>query len=352
MTVSLPFPGGRTLAGWWRQLASFQPTGFWVGHLLVHRVEALARVRSAEQLEPLAYFVLRGLALEGTAPRNNGTHTGQEKLLQRLDERLHLGAAVLLQILRGLAHRGLARFDPHGGWTVTDAGRQTLPQGELCREQLERQTFYFLEPEDAGAAPAFLPLLANSAAPWSAGAEWTFDLQHLRACLAQPPEWKQRHSFPTNVVDLAREGDLEVTTVAPWQRVVIHRPEHLAIAVVRTRVGELLGFAVKEEGWVLDTAQPVLKLAELADGFAELTRPADESWQRAWLQWCQQRSMPAEEALAAMLTAEEAQLKARVPGALLERLRAGRGEALKGGVWLLSGAGRLRAAAQLEITGA
>src|SRR5262249_35580821 len=44
VSSSLAYPGSRSLAGWWRQLAPLHPRAVWLAHLLLHRVEALVRL--------------------------------------------------------------------------------------------------------------------------------------------------------------------------------------------------------------------------------------------------------------------------------------------------------------------
>src|SRR5947209_11432108 len=98
MTAAAPlvFPGGRVLAGWWRPLAARAPRALWVGHFLLHRVEALVEVARRADVDPLSRLVVRALS---AAP---GPSVGD------LDARLHLGPQVLGQVLRQLEGEGLA----------------------------------------------------------------------------------------------------------------------------------------------------------------------------------------------------------------------------------------------------
>src|SRR5262249_59447288 len=93
MTVppALVFPGGRTLAGWWKQLERWQPQALWCGHLLLHRVEALAAVTRSQPLAPFPRLLLQALAL------------GAPATPAEVDARLHLGPHVTRQALRRLA---------------------------------------------------------------------------------------------------------------------------------------------------------------------------------------------------------------------------------------------------------
>ena len=67
---SLIFPGGRTLAGWWRQLSPWQPAGLWIAYGFVHHVEATVQVRSEQPIDSLAHLVLQALHLEEAVAPN------------------------------------------------------------------------------------------------------------------------------------------------------------------------------------------------------------------------------------------------------------------------------------------
>jgi hypothetical protein len=364
---SLAFPGGRTLAGWWRQLSSLRPEAFWVGHLFLHRIEALTRLRRHHRPDPFALLVLRALALEPPAGRpqppanNHHTATPGEEQLQRLDGRLHLGRQALGQVLRGLAGQGLAEGEPQAGWRLAASGHQALAEGIVAEEVCGRQTFCFVERSPEGgpgrSPPAFLALRAGGGRPWPVGTEWPFDAAVLRACVAQTDEWKQRHGFPTEVAEVLgpeAPSGREQAAAETWQRVLLDRPEHLVVAVLREAEGadrRLLGFAVRPEGWALQTSEPVFILpADGAEALPELRVPPEKSaWERAWRQWCEQRGFPAGEAGACRLEVQGVRLRVASPARLLERLRAARSDALKGEAWLLAGEGRIRAAARVEV---
>ena len=58
------WPTSRVLAGWWPQLAPYRPSGLWVLHLLLHRIEAavgVARNTPQEKLDQAVAAVLRSL---------------------------------------------------------------------------------------------------------------------------------------------------------------------------------------------------------------------------------------------------------------------------------------------------
>src|SRR5262245_6524901 len=96
---SLIFPGSKTLAGWWRQLAPYQPLALWVGYAYVHRIEATVQVLTARPLEPLAALVLQAIDVEQSA----GAKVGAPELA----DRLRLPEAILQHVVRGLIDAGL-----------------------------------------------------------------------------------------------------------------------------------------------------------------------------------------------------------------------------------------------------
>ena len=72
---SLIYPGSRTLAGWWRQLAPLQPKAIAMGYGFLHRIEAAVNVVTQEPIDPLVHLVLQALALEKSAvPAHVGDH--------------------------------------------------------------------------------------------------------------------------------------------------------------------------------------------------------------------------------------------------------------------------------------
>jgi hypothetical protein len=333
---SLVFPGGRVLAGWSRQLASLQPAQLWVGHLLLHRVEALVCVARPCRPDPLSLLVLRALRLAGT--------------LAALEEHMRLGPQFLVQLLRDLQAQRLVEAADGGAWRLTPAGEQAVHQGEYPRPHPERRVFHFLESSRPGHPPPFVRLNrpAGQACPPPAG--WHFDAEHLAACLHRPPEWKQRHGFALDVDRLV----LPSAGSADWQSVVLDRPEHLlaVLAHVLSPEGErLLAFEAHADGWQLDAAEPVFSVgADWREVFPDLRDgPGPEAWLQAWRGWCQARRLPPAEADACDLEPSPRVLRVHAGKRLMDRLRATRSEALKGETWLLAGAGPVRAAAVLDI---
>jgi hypothetical protein len=357
--ASLAFPGTRKLAGWWRQLAPYRPQALWVGYLLLHHVEALVRLSHARRLDSFTHFLLKALALNGPAP----PAASSAETLQRLDAHLHLGRQVLAQALRGLAAEGLAEAGPAGYWTLTTLGRQALERQEYPQVRHERRTFHFIDyrGETGRSSPHFLNLHNSTGIPWPAAEGVEFDVGTLQACLSQSPEWKQKHGFPLEVQEIlsieleAPESVTPSSSPPSWQRVIVDRPEHIlaVLLLVPSGTGEqqLVGIAVRQDGWVLQAAEPLFTLgADWRDVFPELARePSLEVWRQAWRAWCEPRSLPAGEANACALERHGERLRVIVPHRLIERLRATRSDALKGETWLLAGEGRIRPAALVEL---
>jgi hypothetical protein len=343
----LVFPGSRTLAGWWKQLAPLQPRALWAGHLLLHRVEALAALHLLSPLDPIFLFVLRAVALSGGGS------------LQDLDQHLHLGLPLLRQLLRHLENEKLVRPVEGGTWSLTVLGRQGLEQGSYTQIRHERRAFYFVENEQPAGPPHFLKFSRSPAAlAWPAGDNWKFEPDHLRACVGQPAEWKQRFGFPLEVEHILSGGTVpESAAVASpeWQHIIVDRPERLVVALVLTPASDrrerLLGFTVQPEGWVLQAAEPAFAIETgWQEVFPHLAMdlPLDQ-WHHAWRAWCQPRSLPAAEVAACTLERHSYRLRVTAMPRLIERLRAARSDVFKGEAWLLAGTGQLRAAAQVEL---
>jgi hypothetical protein len=351
MTAASPqvFPGSRVLAGWWRQLAPYQPRALWLGHFLLHRVEALLEVAGRAELDRFSRLVVQ---LLGTAPAQT---------VPDLDARLHLGPQVLGRVLSQLQGAGLADRSG-GGWAATDLARQVVEHGAYTRVGYERRVLHFLDRPGA-AAPPLLPLRRPFEAPCPPPEGWSFDPAWLDTCLRQPEEWKRQHGFPVEarrVLGLeAVNGDAGAVPAAEaipaWQRVIVDRPEHLvAVLCLVAEEGEgerLLGFAVRPEGWVLEAAQPAFTLpADWRELFPEAADgPSADAWRQAWRAWCQPRSVPAAEVEACALERHEYRLRVAAPKRLTERLRAARSDAFKGEAWLLAGTGSVRGMALVEL---
>jgi hypothetical protein len=328
----LVFPSSRVLAGWWPQLAPLAPQSLTVGHLLLHHVEALVQSERVTALDALASLVLRALAL--SAPLS----------LADLEGRLHLGRQYLGRILGGLAAGGLAEVDAGGGWRVTAAGRRAAEGGQPRRHGYERRAFHFRD----APRPEFVPLRSPPCQPVAPPEGWRFDPGRLRACVAQPHEWKSRRGFPDDVCAvLTPESPEEAPDEPPtWQRVVVDRPEHLVLVLAVVPGDELCGLAVEPRGWVLQGPEPALRMGPgWVEAFPEAAaEPPPEAWRGAWRAWCQGHGVLPGEADGCALRRDGVLLRVGAPRELAGRLRAPNGEA-----WLLAGEGLMRTAARVEL---
>jgi hypothetical protein len=347
MTAASPlgFPGGRILATWWKQLAAWQPRSFWVAHLFLHRLEALSRIRKAWAVEPLLAFVLRAL------------HLGPSLTPEALDGRLHLGVQAVRRLLSHLQAEGLAESGPDGSWQLTAAGRGAQEQGRYPKAGEERRQFLFLECEAEAGSTRYLPAdLTPGAAGANAASAPPFDLRVLRSCLEQSPEWKERHGFPLDVEEihfLDPEGETS-NGIAPWQRVIVDRPERLTAVLVQpdsTTEDSMLAFGVQQENWAMQTSRPLFQLGpDWPEVFPELARRAgDDLLRQAWRTWCQPRGLPQADVEACGLTHQDHRLRVTAPARLVERLRAARSDIVKGEAWVLVGMGRIREALLLDL---
>jgi hypothetical protein len=345
----LTFPGSKPLSDWWRLLAPWRPRDLWIGHLLLHRVEAPVRLARSVHPDRFALLVLRALALEEASPPPAAADPADV-----LDRHLHLGRSWLHAVLGKLLADGLIGRNGDGLVRLTALGREALTAGSYADPRPERRTFYFAESSQPGRPPHFLNL-TRAGVPLGPGWEhWEFDLGHLAACIDRPAEWKQRFGFPEDVRAVVG-ADAEPDPVPSWQRVILDRAEHLVVALVLVPVGEggerLLAFAAQPEGWTLQADRPVLSLnAGWLEPFPELGQdPPPERWREAWLAWCQPRGLPAAEAGAVGLERRGHRLRVLAPPRLREQLESSHSDALRGRAWVVAGDGLVRATALLEI---
>jgi hypothetical protein len=336
----LPWPGSRTLLGWWRELTARQPRRFGFSHLPLHRVETLVRLANPHRLEPLQTALLRWLA---ASPRAEcGFDPGHDGL--------QIERSVLVRILGELANLGLIERQA-GIWQVTPRGQSALPDCRFTTAAQERRVFYFLDNESFQRPPHFLALSPLSLPLPAVTESWPFDPAVVEACVRQSPEWKKRHHFPTEV-EAIECLDAEAPS---WRGVLVDRLEMLPAAWIEAaRPGEasrLEGFVVKLDGWVLEGKTPVFALTEGWQGalpdIAE--EPSAEAWRQAWQAWCQPRGLPVADVEACRLEPAGPRLRVQAPERLIERLRQARSDALKHEAWLLAGRGRTRVAAQIDL---
>lgn len=344
---SLAFPGSRTLAGWWRQLAPLDPVALWVGYLFVHRVEARFAVLERRSVDRLAHFLLQAVDIE-----TRRADSAPPDLCKTLVPRMNLQPIVIKRLLHDLTAQGLLSAQNGASWTLTSLGRHALTHESYPCPRQERRVFSFAERLDPTgrrvAAPHFVDLAASTGATWEPGESERFDVQVLRECLSQPDDWKMRFGFPGDVT-----GILEQVDESSWLEVVVDRTDRVLLAIVQTGSGgeRLLGLAARPDGWILDARTPIFDLPSSARSFSAdiATDTAAAEWSKAWQTWCQVRNLPASEAVACHVTCEGASLKVAAPARLVQRLQAARSDIFLGEAWLLAGDGYLRAAACLTL---
>ena len=338
---SLIFPGSRTLAGWWRQLLPYQPLALWIGYGFLHRIEATVSVLRDQPVDPLTHLVLQALALE----------PADVVSVESLQARLRLPGVVVQRVLIGMAGTGLLARSTSDRWQLTERGNHALQHRHVPSHVQERRNFPFLERTDATGqrvgAVQFFPVAECAGAPWQVDDAHRFDVTELQRCIALSPDQKQPFGFPLDVVALANGPDLE-----EWQAVIVDRPERVLLAlIVAGSDKEMLGFAVKVEGWTLFDRVPIVRLPDPTSPlWPELAQPLPGSiWQEAWRSWCRQRQLPTNEVEICALNYHAPRLDVQAPGRLMQRLQAAKSDLFKGDAWLLVGEGYLRTAAQLAV---
>jgi hypothetical protein len=329
----LPFPGSRTVAAWWRELAPRRPLRLWLCHLLVHRVEALADVEISRPLGALRLEVLRAIGA-GTRPAG-------------------LDSDLLARIVRELTAAGLLTATNVGPQPTAD-GRQAIADGAITVRSLARRSFCFLDNRSVQ-RPPHLVRLSRFGTAVSPPETWEFSPEYLRLAAGQNEQWKKRFGFPGDVRAVLLPTENGHVGEEEWKTVVFDQAEHFFVVCIEIEgtatASRLCGFAAQTEGWELDAREPAIDLGEgweeaLPDLAAD---PADEQWRLAWQARCQQRGLPAAEAAACDVTRFGPALRVQASRVLINRLRESRSDELRGESWLLAGNGRARAAARVEL---
>lgn len=341
------WPGSRVLLGWWRELARYKPQHLRISRLLLHRVEALVRVACSRPLDRWQRALL--------SQASTRVPCGGDLINSFTD--LQMDAQVLGQLVRELTDTGLLRRNGSGLWQMTPAGRDALATGAVAVHVEERRQFLFVDNSTLGRPPHYLPLqleAARATAPVSPeAAGCSFASTVLENCIHHTPEWKKRFRFPADVEALLPPQANEASAKS-WRHVILDAVEERLLVFLqsgqRPKVTLLLGFAVRPEGWVLES-QPLL---ELVEGWEEAmpdlaAEPPVEIWRQAWQTWSQPRGLPPAEVEACRLERLDHRLLVHAPQRLIDRLRAARSDAIKQEAWVLAGEGRTRVAAQLEL---
>lgn len=330
----LAFPEGGTLADWWRKLSSWQPQALWVGHLFLHRIEALVQIRGGRSLAHLDLLLLKAL-------RPARTHA-----LADLEAQLRLGPQFTLQLLRSLARTNLAEMDEAGRWSITRSGIGALGEGSPPILPV-RRVFHFL---DDGGAVHFVHLRKPATVACPSPASWQFQPQLLEQCTRRPENWKRAHGFPLDVEAVALMGP--DARERHWRQVMIDRSERLSVAMILTGSRpHLQAFTAEPGGWNLDASEPVFSLgAEWTDALPSLRQDAPAAeWRQTWQNWCKERSIPAAVAAECVLERHQHRLDVIAGSSALDALRRAGDDLFKDTVWVLAGTGNLRQAALLHV---
>ncbi|OAI41611.1 hypothetical protein AYO40_02850 [Planctomycetaceae bacterium SCGC AG-212-D15] len=334
MTLLTPlvFPGGRALAAWWRQLASYHPGALWIAHLFCHHVELLARVEQPFEPDRLALAVLHGLG-QNPAP------------IELLAQQLGLHAQFLRRALEALRQEGLVEARDSGQWQLTESGQAGYARGSFTRTVLERRSFALLD--RGAAAPDFLPLGAEEGETWLPEPGGRFNGDVVKECIRRSIAWKEHCGFPRDVSGIVPPA--ETSTVPEWRRVPIDRPRYQrAVLILTTTAGpsRILGFRYRPDGWTLDASRPILSIA--ADCLADCaTPPTDEGWRRAWSEWCQAHGLTLNQAEACQVHLAGHRLHVVASEDVVQPIQAIL--SAQGDVWLLAGEGPIRQAALLDV---
>jgi hypothetical protein len=334
MTVSppVPFPGSRVVAGWWRELAPYQPHALSVVHAVLHRVDAPVQLIHSRPLHPLAALLLNSLPI----PAAGG--------IARLAASLGLTPAFIFRSLADLKDEGFV-FCEHDAWVAAPSAQAALDRGQVELVRLERRVFAFLAPFE-GSAARFVQLITEPGdAVATPAPDIPFDPRALLSCFERSAEWKRTHGFPLDA-SLPTEG-------AEWRRVIVDLAERVVLAVIRSEAvdGDEMAFWVEPAGWRLESRRPAFRLdePERQDAPVLVSETPSDHWRRAWHDWCHPRNLPAVEVDRCSVKVVGHRLIVQSSRRLIDRLRLLRSDALKGEAWILAGDGLARQAALLEI---
>jgi hypothetical protein len=373
-----PFPPGRVLTDWRRQLALQEPCTVWIGYVRMHRMEALARISQIRSPDLLQRALLRAVALmpSRTSSEGRAATVAEDRSadLASLGQWLGLDSALLRRMLAHAESENLVAASDavdspsRQTWRLTAAGAQSLETGSYPVNSYERRVFHFLRAAGTPPRHPFLNLaslhFAASVHNHSLTAEPELEAPGpgvLASCISQPPEWKREQGFPVDIAGIVTPGGGGMNAVEgkpasppPWQRILITQPVQAFLLLVH-EADRVRAFAARPEGWILQASPACLILpgGEWQLTFPQLLEePTVETWRAAWLTWGQSRSLPDADLRACEIASEGFRLRIRVGKRLADRLRAARSEALVGEAWIMAGEGTLRPVRMLEIVAA
>src|SRR5262249_12819299 len=153
----------------------------------------------------------------------------------------------------------------------------------------------------------FIPLPHPERLPSLTAPEVAFDISNFQRCVEQSAEWKRRHGFPAEIHEILTNL---AEAVGDWEQVIVATPQLCVAAVLRNMKDgepELAVFAANFRNSELAAAQPAFTVP---DDQPEWFPPAipEAEVRQAFVEWCQQRQLSAEEAQQCSMQAEGSRL--------------------------------------------
>ncbi|HEV8058977.1 MAG TPA: hypothetical protein VGP68_03845 [Gemmataceae bacterium] len=337
------FPGGRVLAGWWKQLAAWRPQSLWIGSVSLERAEALCSIRQIEPLTPL-----EGMLLANLDPQLP-SETAQ------LDRRLGVSQVLLERLLAKLERKGALTRNSHG-WVLTATGSQARVESTLPGKHVERRSFWFVADLDDSESHVFvLPANPGVFQPVESNQINRGSLHALRTSVQKDAQWKRSRGFPLEVEDIiAPEEATPANDVAAWEKIVIVHPYRLQAAIITyfRASGEpaVAAFPYQEHGWSLGTSPAFDIAASWQEIFPNLPlEPAEELVADAWKKWLVQRGPVGSALDHYRLERHVDRIRVVPPADMPDVLGAPRGDLSRGEAWLILAEGPLRRAIPMEM---
>jgi hypothetical protein len=320
------FPGGRTIAAWWRQLAGANPDSLWIGSVHLHCVDIPVEIVRPRRLPQIEWLALK--AVSAAAQPASGPAVAQW---------LGLESGLLHCILQRLQVAGLLLRTEADAWALTDSGRSAVGQGEYQCVARERRLLHFMQTEWLEPAQAhFVHVRRPDQVTWTAAAEFAFAAENF-GFLQRRLESKIPLGFPAEVHRLLFEP------AHGWDHVPFATPRRCYTALARThgQAGPLfVGWEVNPRTWELHAVQPVFEMEDEDQAWFPPVI-AEEAWLDALALWAGQRDLAETDARRCSMRVSGHRLQVDAPAAWRDKLR--------GETWLLAGSGQLRQAARLEF---
>lgn len=343
--IEFTLPSTRALASWEKSLRRLRPVSVWLRYCVLHRVEAQVNVSDIPPLKQFDRLVLEAFAMTLT----QGSTLSLDDTIDSVSRDLHVEPGLLRQLLTRFERAELIR-QTENALEITELGSACVSNGRAPAYIQQRRSFYFEEPAEADLEVRFLPLTRPATQAYSPQESWTFSTSHLEKCLTQSKQWKEEHSFPTEVLSLSRLKSAEVSDSAraDWQRVILDAPQECMLLLLLNDQGEFQGFNIQLDSWKLYTNNPVLRLGQSwNEVFPELKQETSaELWKESWIEWGQSENLPLKEVQECEVKQVGAQIQIAPSDYLFGILKKSRSPLLKGGVWLLAGEGQSRQLAQ------